>query len=162
MRLELFRGGTFSNRGLERTIPSAAPIPPTESDRCWPGYTVPTAGPVALQEVCDFIEDIRMNVVFIDLLDHATQGLARLTVRAQLLGASGVQDATMSGTLECGRASFMLPLTTYLIQRVVGYQVSSVRTDGTTAEGTWLNWDVATAGCLKSLTWAGLSFPDTA
>ena len=124
--------------------------------RCLPVYTVPRAQPAVLQELHTYVEDIRMNVVFMDLIDHVGHGLSRLEVRAQLIDASGVQEVAMTGSPASGSAQFVLPLTTYLTQRKVRYQVSVTRTDDTTAVSGWLAWDVATNGCLISLTWDSL------
>ena len=52
----------------------------------------------------------------------------------------------------------MLALTRYLQQRIVRYQATVTRVDGTTADSGWLTWDVAAAGCLISVTWPGLGF----
>lgn len=135
---------------------------PAGPGRCLPVYVVPPAAPAALEEIRSFVEDIAMNVVFMDLTDHPTHHLARLEVRAQLAGASGIQDVPMSGTPASGTATFVLPLTDYLTRRIVRYQISIARTDGTTADGPWLEWDIAAAGCLVSLTWNGSGLPDTA
>lgn len=136
-------------------------VAPEGPDGCWPVYTVPAAPPAVLEEVRSYVEDITMNVVFMDLTDHAIHQVTRLDVKAQLAGASGLQDVPMLGTPASGTAEFVLPLTTYLTQRVVRYQITVSRTDGTSAVGTWLDWDVATAGCLVSLTWSALGLPET-
>jgi hypothetical protein len=144
--------------GVAITLPptaASADSTPPDASSCWPVYSVPPAPPATLQEVRTFVEDIHMNVVFMDLVDHATHGHARLDVRAELMAASTVQEVTMTGAPASGTASFILPLTAYLSQRIVRYQVTVIR-DGLSTDSPWLRWDVATAGCLIGLTWESL------
>lgn len=130
---------------------------PPDVRRCWPVYTVPPAAPAELEEIRSFAEDVVMNVVFGDQVDHAAHGLSRLDVAAQLDGASGIQPVAMVGAV--GSTEFVLPLTTYLAQRTVRYRVSATRTDGTTTDGAWQTWDVTAHGNLISLTWESLGLP---
>ena len=127
--------------------------PPAPATSCQPVYTVPAASPGDLTEVRSFVEDIRMNVVFLDLIDHPTHAIARLDVQAELVGASAVQPVAMTGSPGSGSASFVLPLTTYLSNPVVRYQVSVLRTDGSSAAGGWQTVDTRTKGNLISLNW---------
>jgi hypothetical protein len=128
---------------------------------CLPVYTVPPAAPAVLEEIRSFVEDVRTNVIFTDLVDHAAHGVARLGVRARLEGASGVQEVAMTGSPASGQAEFLLPLTEYLAHRVLTYQVSLTRTDGTTTDGSWLTWDLTTAGVVVALVWGALGLPAT-
>lgn len=126
--------------------------------RCWPAYTVPPAPPAELSEIRSFVEDITMNVVFVDLIDHPTHQVAHLDLRAQLVDASAVQPVALAGAPASGSATFVLPLTGFLSSRVVRFQVTVTHTAGTTADSAWLDWDVATRGALISLTWPLLGF----
>jgi hypothetical protein len=67
----------------------------------------------------------------------------------------------MTGSPASGQAEFLLPLTEYLAHRVLTYQVSLTRTDGTTTDGSWLTWDLTTAGVVVALVWGALGLPAT-
>lgn len=135
------------------TLPGDGAI---DLDRCWPVYTVPDLDPAELPEIRSYVEDIRMNVVFLDLVDHPSRGVTRLDVTAQLAGAGDPQPVAMSGDPAVGSAVFVLPLTTYLGARQVRYRVSVTGTDGTTRPSDWLQHDVASGGSLIALGWESL------
>ena len=137
---------------------SVAATPPAAAD-CQPVYTVPDAAPADLTEIRSFVEDIAMNVIFLDLVDHPTHGISRLGVRSQLVDASGIQDVPMNGSPASGQTSYVLPLTTYLANRTVRYQVSVTHPDGTSVDGSWQTWDASAHGCLIGLTWESLGLP---
>ena len=137
---------------------SVAATPPAAAD-CQPVYTVPDAAPADLTEIRSFVEDIAMNVIFLDLVDHPTHGITRLGVRSQLVDASGIQDVPMNGSPASGQTSYVLPLTTYLANRTVRYQVSVTHPDGTSVDGSWQTWDASAHGCLIGLTWESLGLP---
>jgi hypothetical protein len=131
---------------------------PLAGGRLWPVYSVPRAQPAELEEIRSYVEDIRMSVVLMDLVDHPAHQVSRLDVRVQLLGASAVQEVPMTGSPASGSASFVLPLTSYLQQRVIRYQVTLTRADSPSTDSAWLSWDVADDGSLISLTWESLGF----
>ncbi|MFE5333376.1 hypothetical protein ACFRCG_44020 [Embleya sp. NPDC056575] len=118
----------------------------------WPVYTVPPAGPASLEEVRAFVEDVKTNVVFADLIDHASHGLTALDVRARLVGVAGEQDVVMTGHPALGTAFFVLPLTTYLARRVLQFRLTVRSGAGAPVSTAWLDWDLAAKGNLVSLT----------
>jgi hypothetical protein len=132
---------------------------PPEVSAGWPVYLVPPAGPAALTEIRSFVEDVRTNVVFVDQIDHAAHGLAGVTVRARLAGSDAAQEVALQGDPGCGVASFILPLTGYLRERVVEYQVGVVRPDATVQTGGWRRWDLATTGQIIPLDWSQTGLP---
>ncbi|SNT07013.1 hypothetical protein SAMN06265795_11313 [Noviherbaspirillum humi] len=119
-------------------------------------YGLPPAPPAALEEVRAFVEEVRTNIVFVDLVDHAGHGLQRIDVQARMAGVAGIVPVAMSGAPAVGNAAFVLPLTTYLAQRLLSYQVTVTRDDASESSGRWLEWDVEKLGALVSLTWETL------
>jgi hypothetical protein len=148
--------GESTTVDLTAVLPPDAPVDP---DRCWPVYAVPDVEPSALAEIRTYVEDIRMNVVFLDLIDHGSRAVARVDVSAQVLGSGEPQHVAMSGTPALGSAMFVLPLTTYLGARVISYQAAVTGTDGGVQTSPWVTHDVAADGSLINLTWVGLGLP---
>jgi hypothetical protein len=148
--------GESTTLDLAAVPPADLPIDP---DRCWPVYALPDVDPSTLVEIRSYVEDIRMNVVFFDLIDHESRAVTRVDVAAQLRGVGDPQPVLMSGNPALGPAMFVLPLTTYLGAREVTYQVTVTGADGSTQTSRWLIHDAAANGSLINLTWDGLGFP---
>jgi hypothetical protein len=121
----------------------------------YPVYSIQSGGPAAeLREVTGFIEDIRTNVVFVNLINYANHSLLRLDLRMKIKEAPGTEtEIPISEEDPVGEASFNLPLTTYLRSRTVEYQITKTHKSGSVASTVWLEWDLASRGNVIGLTW---------
>jgi hypothetical protein len=113
----------------------------------------PSAGPIELEEIRSFIEDIETNVVFLDLINHAGHGLATVEVEARLKDVPGSTRVHFSGDPPSGAAEFILPLTKYLANRVVQFRVTKSFTASAAQVTPWIDWDLERSGNVVSLTW---------
>ena len=148
---------------VEQSLAAAASVQvavPSGASAAYADYALPPTDPVELEEVRAFVEDIRTNVVFLDLVDHTAHRVAALTVRARLDGVAGEQQVPMSGSPASGSVTFVLPLTTYLSRRILQFQAATIGADGSVRPGPWVDWDLGSKGALVSLTWDALALPE--
>jgi hypothetical protein len=117
-------------------------------------YAVQPGDPAQLSETSSFVEDIRTNVVFVNLVNYANHNLKRLDLRARLKEAAGSEIAVaISEADPVGEADFLLPLTTYLGPRTLQLEVTKTDTSDHATTTPWLEWDLAARGNVVSLTW---------
>ena len=122
-------------------------------NQAWAAAT-PAAGSTAtLEEIRSFVEDITTNVIFVDLMDRESHGIEELTLKARLKGVAGTRAIELEGDPPRGTAEFVLPLTSYLADHILEFQVTKVGIDGTSTTTAWLQWDMESAGNVVSLTW---------
>lgn len=118
-----------------------------------PVYTIPPGPPVGLEENRSVIDEIRTNVIFVDLINYAEHALVRLAIRARLRDVPGVFEVAMDGSPGRGAVDMVLPLTTYLAQRVLEFEVRKTFASGRSEATPWLAWDLTRDGNIVSLTW---------
>ncbi len=106
-----------------------------------------------LPEIRSFIEDIRTNVVFLNLLNFANHNLVRLDVRARIKGLAGESPLKLAETDTVGALDFVLPLTQYLADPVLQFQVTRTTTAGQTTSSAWKDWQLSRLGNVVGLTW---------
>jgi hypothetical protein len=116
-------------------------------------YEIATGEASTIEEIRSFIEDIHTNVVFVDLINYQNHNLAKLEMQARLKNVPGVRDVEMQGTPPQGEAQFVLPLTTYLSQRILQFRVKKILNSGQELWTSWIEWDLENAGNIVSLTW---------
>ncbi len=119
----------------------------------YPVYSVPPGAPAALEEIRNVVEDIHTNVIFINLVRHENHGLSRLDVRARIKDVAGEYPVVMSGDPPQGAVDIILPLTTYLAQHTLQFQVTRTFQSGEVSVTPWLEWDLEQEGNIVSLTW---------
>jgi hypothetical protein len=113
--------------------------------------------PLSLTERDVFVEDVVTNVLFVNLVNYANHNLQRLQGQVRLKGAEHQEEVNLT---ENGTASITmtLPLTTYLEQQVVEYQITKTFTNGDPGATTsWREWNLATQGVTISLTWESIA-----
>ncbi|MES2464683.1 MAG: hypothetical protein V4671_29320, partial [Armatimonadota bacterium] len=142
------------DRNLLPSESHAVPVSgsPTEAHAV---YTFPTAALGTIQEIRSFVEEIQTNVIFVDLIHHASHGLKRLDIEAQIEGVPGTQNVALSGSLNpaSGEAEFLLPLTTYLEKHILQYRVTKTLESDEVSVTPWANWNLQTQGNIVSLLW---------
>lgn len=150
--------------GVAATVPVAASLAagktttvplPAGVTGVWPRCT-PAGGPLTIEELDVFIEDVTADLIFVDLITHATHGLALLHVDVRLLGSDtirGSADLTGPNT----RIQLTLPVTSYLEANSVQFRFTRRMTDGSTVTGGWLAWHLPSKGNVISVTWEMVS-----
>ncbi|MCE7980282.1 MAG: hypothetical protein DYG89_03755 [Caldilinea sp. CFX5] len=126
---------------------------PGEAVEAYPVYTLVPGDPATLAEVRSFVEDIHTNVVFLNLINYANHGLKTLAIVAQIKGVNDVYPAPISETQPIAAVDITLPLTTYLTNRVLQFQVTKTTTSDQVSVTPWLEWPLDTHGNVVSLTW---------
>jgi len=117
----------------------------------WP-RCVPAGAPLTIEELDVFIEDVTTDLIFVDLVAHATHGLALLHVDVRLQGRDAVQgSADLTGASTPIRLT--LPVTSYLEANSVQFRFTRRMTDGSTVTGAWLGWHMPSQGNVISVTW---------
>jgi hypothetical protein len=142
---------TLAPRGGSQSVTLAAPAnpPPLAYTR----YSIPTADPASLAEINSFVEDIHTNVVFLNLVDYARHGLKRLDIETRIKSMPDSYTVSFVEGQRIGDRDFILPLTTFLTNRVLQFQVSKTYASGQTEIKPWQDWDLTTAGNVVSIIW---------
>jgi hypothetical protein len=125
-----------------------------------PVATVSAAGDATLEEIRTFVEDIKTNVIFIDLVNFANHQLKDFTVKARMQGIAGTRSVPLAaptggaaGTGRVGQVEFTLPLTTFLDKHLLQFQVTKVPLTGKKKSTAWIDWDLETLGNVVSIEW---------
>jgi len=114
------------------------------------GYTrVPAA--LTLKELNVFVEDVRANVLFVNLVAFANHGLAALEIHARLHGTDHDYAMTLADG-QTGTVDMTLPLTTYLDDQLLEFQVTKHLTGGDIVPMPWRSWDLKGQGAVVSIT----------
>jgi hypothetical protein len=149
--------GTPATVRCERTLKPAEAVTldlPLAAAQAWVDYAIPPGDPATLTAINSFVENIHVNVVFVNLIDFANHNLAKLSLEARIKEAPGTgTPVNLSADQPVAEARYVLPLTVYQGPRTLQYQVT--KTDGAGAVSTtaWLESDLA-AGNVVSLVWS--------
>jgi hypothetical protein len=112
-------------------------------------------GTVLLEEIRAMVEDIRTNVLFVDLVNYENHGLSEIKIDARLKGVAGTSRVSMEDRK--GSVEFLLPITTYLPTRILEYQVTKIFKEKPVETTPWLAWNIETNGNVVSITWDQIS-----
>ena len=113
-------------------------------------YTrVPAA--LTLKELNVFVEDVRANVLFVNLVAFANHDLAALEIHARLHGTDHDYAMTLADG-QTGTVDMTLPLTTYLDDQLLEFQVTKHLTGGGIVPMPWRSWDLKGQGAVVSIT----------
>jgi hypothetical protein len=152
-------GGEPSRLPVERRITPgsahAVSVPAGTTDAL-PVFAIPPAGAANLEEIRSVIDEVTTNVIFLDLVNYAEHGLARLEIRARLRDVPGTYQVEMTGSPGHGSIDLLLPLTTYLSQRTLEFEVRKTFAVGRVETTPWLAWDLEHDGNVVSVTWSML------
>lgn len=153
--VELSDGDVKTVRMDQRLEPGAAFESPLPADvvRATPVITLAPGDAATLTEIRSFVEDVHTNIAFINLVNYANHGLAKLSLQARLRGVPGTQTLALDENAPVDSLDFVLPLTTYLANPVLEFAVTKTSGDDTTATTDWLAWALAERGNVVSLTW---------
>ena len=113
----------------------------------------PDVGPVVLEEIRSFVEDIQASAIFLDLINHAGHDPTKLEVEARLKDVPGANRVALSGDPPSGTTEFILPLTVYLAKRILQFRVTKTFSSAPPAVTPWIDWDLDGNGNVVSLTW---------
>ncbi len=115
-------------------------------------FSVPDADPTTLEEVRIYIEDIHVNVKFINLVNFSSHDLRSVLVSAQIQGVPSLQHVSLAEN-SVGIMDFVLPLTRYLANPILQFQVTRTDTHGNETTTDWHDWALSTKGNVLSLDW---------
>jgi hypothetical protein len=133
--------------GAATTVALSAP-----ASEALPVVSILPGAPAALHEVNAFVEDLTVNVIFINLVNFANHGLAGMSVAARIKGVGATVTAAISEAARVATINLRLPLTSYLGNQTLQYQVTKVAAAGATSVTPWIDWDLS-KGNVVSLVW---------
>ena len=151
-------GGTTSGQSVpvDQTLAAgeaqtvSLPIAPTEA---YPVYVL-GASAATISELPIFVEDIYTNVIFVNLVSYANHNLQKLDVLVRLKDIDRSYPVTFSEEQRIGTVDLTLPLTTYLTQRIIRFQVIKTLTDGTATTTNWQDLDLKAQGNVVNIIWS--------
>lgn len=127
---------------------------PAQANEAYPIYLQQLGNAADLTEITSFIEDIRTNIIFANLINYANHELKQLDVKVRLAGVNGSEkDLIISEELPVAEENYILPLTSYLALHTAQFQVVKTSISGSTSSTGWIDWDLKTKGNVISLTW---------
>jgi hypothetical protein len=126
----------------------------------YPVYTVTPGTVERLQEIRSFVEDVHTNVIFLNLVDYSKHNLKKLSLTARLKDVEGTYTAEITGGGEA-QVDMMLPLTNYVGERVLQYQVLKTHGDDSVTATDWIQWNLEKNGNIVDLQWPVIG-PDIA
>jgi hypothetical protein len=115
-------------------------------------FLIPDADPATLEEVRNYIEDIHVNVKFINLVNFSSHDLRSILVSAQIKEVPSLQHISLAEN-GVGTMDFVLPLTRYMANPILQFQVTKTDTQGVEATTNWHDWALSTKGNVLSLDW---------
>ncbi|MGB9927609.1 MAG: hypothetical protein ACPK85_04320 [Methanosarcina sp.] len=110
-----------------------------------PVYSYPPGDPVAIKETRSFVEDIYSNLIFINLLNFNNHNLLQLNVEARLQGLDSLYKAQLTEDMRVADIPVVLPLTTYLENRLLDFRVIKIFKDREAESTDWIQWDMETS-----------------
>ena len=136
---------------LQRDGERAISLP--EADEAFANSTTQPGVRPAIEEIRAMIEQVRVNLLFIDLIDYAAHGLRAIEVEARSNEQTESTGVEMVGQPARGSLDFLLPLTRYVGDPTLQFRVTKVFESGEPVQTSWIGWNLATAGNVVSLTW---------
>ncbi len=124
---------------------------PAAADEAYPVYSI-AAQHVPLRQLAVFAEDVVSNVIFVNLVNYANHGLVRLGLQARLKDTEHAYAVEIAEG-QSAALDITLPLTTYLENQTLQFQVTKTTAEAATTTTAWLDWDLKKQGNVVSLTW---------
>jgi hypothetical protein len=121
-----------------------------------PVYALAPGDAATLAEIRSFIEDIRINVIFINLIDLDARGLSALRLEAQIQNIATLYPLELTSEIPTDEISVVLSLTEFLQHQILNIRVGKVVIENDDETVSWVSlprWSLATAGHVISLTW---------
>jgi hypothetical protein len=104
-----------------------------------------------LEQLNVFVEDVAVNVLFVNQVDYARRGLSAIEVEARLGGAAHAYTITLADS-QNGAIELTLPLPTYLEQQTLEFRLTKRLTSGMSEVSDWKSWNLRTQGSVVSIT----------
>ncbi|HZO89435.1 MAG TPA: hypothetical protein VFB38_13980 [Chthonomonadaceae bacterium] len=152
----------YDATGAMQAVPAERTLAPGESQQVTlPGpagevqavYQVPPGSPASIEEIATYLEDIRTNVIFVNLVNYANHDLTQLAVQARIKDVDQTYNLAFSEDQRISDVAIQLPLTTYLDKHILQFQVTKTLSAGQSVATSWLEWDLAAQGNVISVTW---------
>ncbi|MEZ4870189.1 MAG: hypothetical protein R3C14_53160 [Caldilineaceae bacterium] len=140
---------------LARGAATTAP-PQSAGAEIYPVYQVQPGTTATIDEVRTFVEDVEINLIFLSVINYANHNLQRLEVAVRLPDVAGAQAKAIDGATALAEFRLLRPVTTYLTNHTIQFQVTKVLQNGQRGTTAWFTWDVEANGALVTLTWEGI------
>jgi hypothetical protein len=111
-----------------------------------PVFSYSPGSRVDIREVRSFVEDIYGNLIFVNLLNFEKHQLRQLLIRAHLQGMSDMHKVQLSDEVRVAEIQLILPLTTYLEEATLLFEVNMIFHDREPINTDWLSWNLLTDG----------------
>ena len=142
-----------------QAAPQAVTLPDGGGE-LYPVYAVQPGTNDKLQEIRSFVEDVHTNVMFLNLINYATHNLKTISITAKLKDVDGIYPVAIGDAISGNpqaQAEMLLPLTNYISQRVLQYQVLKTHGDDSVTTTDWIEWNLEQKGNVVSLQWADIA-----
>jgi len=126
---------------------------PSSTKEAYPVYSLQSSGPVALPEIRSFIEDIHTNIIFLSQASFANHNLKKLDITARIVDLAGTYTAAILDEGTPAAIDIILPLTAFLANPTLQFQVTRTDAAGQASRTPWLDWPLASKGVVVGLTW---------
>ncbi|MDH3733771.1 MAG: hypothetical protein OEU54_09565 [Gemmatimonadota bacterium] len=124
-----------------------------EGDRLLPEHRPVVGDSLVLDEVRSYVENIETTIAFVNLVNFENHDLSRLDVEARIEGLGPAKQVVFDDEGHIGEVTFVLPLTSYLVNPPLDYRVTAVDTTGVETPTPWQAWDIGRDGVVISLVW---------
>jgi hypothetical protein len=119
-----------------------------------PYYVVEQAN-ISLEQINKYIEDVTCQLIFIASCDFDTLEIEKLNLKYRLKDASTEYSVVLTRQDNNAEAEFLLPLTVFLIERVVEYKIESIEKTNSEVKSQpdhWTLQDISVDGNIINIT----------
>jgi hypothetical protein len=120
-------------------------------EKIYPVYSL-GSGISSIDEIRSYIEDILTNIIIIDLVNHENHDILSMVIKARIKNVPGEYAEELNSGIP-KEILFTLPITSYLENRVIEFQITITLRSDESKITSWLEWDTETKGNVISITW---------
>ena len=124
-----------------------------DNDEVYSEYEINDGSQAVLDEIATYVEDIRKNFIFLDLINYPNHGLKKLEIHARLKGVERIHKVTMNGDPPTGNLDIIMPLTKYLEDPVLQFKVTKHFQSANVSTSPWIEWNINSKGVIIQLFW---------
>jgi hypothetical protein len=134
---------------LDAGATTAMPAIPADTQSWAVIYEEINPANITLEQINKYIEDVKCQLVFITMFDFANNKIMSIDVGYRLKDAANIFTATLDAENGNIEKTILMPVTNFLIQRIIEYKINSIaKEDGTSQLGgaNWIAHDLETEG----------------
>lgn len=136
------------------------PINQLNINEIYPVYSILTSKKdnIELEEIRSFIEDVRINLIFLDQINYANHNLKDLEVKCKIKNwEDHLYLVNLGENSKTGTIDIILPITKYLENLVIQFQVTKNFNSGENSITSWFDWELESQGNIIGLVWEMIS-----